>query len=118
METFTVQVFPIANPEEWRAFAKSIDRGDRKDGHRQMLRRLGVKREHVYTQATPGGEIMILIWEGVDQDKVGDLMAGIIEDPQTEHERHLVHHVIPNLHGVDPQAGPPPQIEKVATIET
>jgi hypothetical protein len=118
METFTVQVFPIAKPDEWRAFADSIAKGERADAHRETLRRLGVKREHLYTQATPAGHLMVLVWEGVDQDRVGELMSDMVQNPQSEHERYLGNHVIPNLHGVDPTAGPPPETEKVATIET
>jgi len=116
METFTVQLFPIAKPEEWRAFMDSISTGERAAAHRQTLRRLGVKSEHVFTQATPAGQVMVLIWEGVDQAKVGDLMMEMIEDPQSEHERYLATEVIPNIHGVDPKAGPPPEVKKVATI--
>jgi hypothetical protein len=44
VESFAVQIFPIAKPDEWRGFMESIDTGDRGDAHRQALRRLGVKR--------------------------------------------------------------------------
>jgi len=118
VETFAVQIIPVAKPDEWRAFVESVSTGERATAHRQTLRRLGVKREHVYTQAGPVGQVMVLVWEGVDHEKTGALMAGMIEDPQSEHERHLATHVIPNIHGVDLKAGPPPEVEKVATIET
>jgi len=117
METFTVQVLPIAKPAEWRSFNKSISSGDRANAHRQFLRRLGVKREHVFTQAVPAGEVMVLVWEGVEQDRVGELMRGMVADPQSEHERYLANHVSPNLHGIDVSAGSPPLTVKVATIE-
>jgi len=42
----------------------------------------------------------------------------MLQNPQSEHERYLRDHVIPNVHGIDAAAGPPPPIEKVATIET
>jgi hypothetical protein len=62
-----VQIFPIAKPDDWRAFVESIDTGERGDAHRQALRRLGVKREHVFHQTTPAGDVMVLVWEGVEQ---------------------------------------------------
>ena len=52
METFAVTVFPVAKPDEWRAWMDSVDSGERADAHRQFLRRLGVKREHVRQQAS------------------------------------------------------------------
>jgi hypothetical protein len=118
MEAIAVQVFPIAKPDEWRAFLRDIDTGGRADAHRQMLRRLGVKREHAFSQATPAGDVMVLVWEGVEQDRVAELLGDMVQNPQSEHERYLATHVIPDIHGVDPIAGPPPRMEKVATIET
>jgi hypothetical protein len=41
-----------------------------------------------------------------------------VQNPQSEHERYIATHVIPDLHGADPKAGPPPTVQKVATIET
>jgi hypothetical protein len=93
METFAVSVFPVAKPDEWRAWIDSIASGDRADAHRQMMRRLGIKREHIRHQASP-------------------------QNPQSEHERYIATHVIPDLHGADPTAGPPPMVQSVATIET
>jgi hypothetical protein len=118
METFAVSVFPVAKPDEWRAFIDSISSGERADAHRHMLRRLGVNREHIRYQASPAGDVMVLIWEGVDQDRVAPLLGGVLQNPQSEHERYIATHVIPDLHGVDPSAGPPPLVQKVATIET
>ncbi len=55
MDMFTVQVFPIAQPDEWDAWIKSAESGDRAEPHRQMLCRLGVTKEHVFRQETPMG---------------------------------------------------------------
>ena len=44
METFAIAVFPVAKPDEWRAWIDSIASGDRADAHRQMMRRLGIRR--------------------------------------------------------------------------
>ena len=47
-----------------------------------------------------------------------ELMADLVQNPQSEHERYIATHVIPDIHGADLSAGPPPTVEKVATIET
>jgi hypothetical protein len=111
-------VFPVAKPDEWRAWVDSIASGDRADAHRQMMRRLGIKREHIRHQASPAGDVMVLVWEGVEQDRVPELLADLVQNPQSGHERYIATHVIPDLHGVDPSAGPPPMMREVATIET
>jgi hypothetical protein len=118
METFAVVVAPVAKPEEWRAFCESVTGGQRAEAHRQFLRRLGIRREHIYHQSSPGGDVAVLVWEGVEQERVGPLMADYVQNPQSEHERYIATHVIPELHGVDPTAGPPPQTARVGTIET
>jgi len=118
METFAVTVFPVAKPDQWRAWIDSIAAGDRADAHRQMMRRLGVKRERIRHQPSPAGDVMVLVWEGVEQDRVPELLADLVQNPQSEHERYIATHVIPDLHGVDPSAGPPPVMQQVATIET
>ena len=117
METFAVTVFPVAKPDQWRAWVDSIASGDRADAHRQMMRRLGIKREHIRHQASPAGDAMVLVWEGVEQDRVPELLADLVQNPQSEHERYIATYVIPDLHGVDPSAGPPPVMQEVATIE-
>jgi len=118
MEDFAVSVMPIAKLDEWRSFADEIGSGDRADAHREMLRRLGVKREHIRITPTPNGHVMVLVWEGVDQSRIGDLMGQLLQDPQSDHERYVRDHVVPNLHGIDMSAGPPPAMENVVTIET
>jgi hypothetical protein len=117
-DTFAVQVFPIAKPREWREFCESIQTGERADAHREMLGRLGVSREHIFHEQTPAADMMVLVWEGVDQEQAVEAMAEVIQKPQSEYERYLVSHVIRELHGIDPSAGPPPQVEKIATVET
>jgi hypothetical protein len=103
---------------EWRAWVDSIASGDRADAHRQMMRRLGIKREHIRHQASPAGDVMVLVWEGVEQDRAPELLADLVQNPRSEHERYIATHVIPDIHGADPTAGPPPTVQNVATIET
>src|SRR5215467_13013276 len=117
VETFAVTVFAVAKPGEWWAWVDSIASGDRADAHRQMMRRLGIKREHIRHQASPAGDVMVLVWEGVEQDRASPLLTDLVQSPQSEHERYIATHVIPDLHGVDPSAGPPPVMQEVATID-
>jgi hypothetical protein len=117
-DTFAVQVFPIAKPREWREFCESIETGERSGAHREMLGRLGVSREHIFHQKAPAADVMVLVWEGVDQEQAAEGMGELIQKPQSEHERYLVSHVVRELHGIDPTAAAPPQIEKIATVET
>jgi hypothetical protein len=117
-DTFAVQVFPIAKPREWREFCESIETGERSGAHREMLERLGVTREHIFHQKAPAADVMVLVWEGIDQEQAAEGMGELIQKPQSEHERYLVSHVVRELHGIDPTAAPPSQIEKIATVET
>ena len=117
MDRFAVSVFPIAKLDDWRSEMESFTAGERAEAHRAFLRGLGVTREHAFHQASPAGDLLVLVHEGVSQDEIGGKMADFIQNPQSEHERHLATYVIPELHGVDPTAGPPPEMEKVATIE-
>jgi hypothetical protein len=83
-----------------------------------MRRRLGIRREYIRYQASPAGDVMVLVWEGVEQDRVAGLLGGLVQNPQSEHEQYIATSVIPDLHGVDPSAGPPPVMAKVATIDS
>ncbi len=118
MESFAVFVFPIAKVDEWREFVESSSSGERSAAHREFLKRLGVKREHVHHQASPAGDVMVLVWEGVEQDAAEAGMGDATQNPQSDHERYIATHVVPEIHGVDLTAGPPPELKRVATIET
>jgi hypothetical protein len=113
-----VEVFPIIDVPGWDQFAQEVTTGERAEAHAALLRRMGATREHIFKQSTPDGAMMILVWEGVEQEHADQHLADMVQYPQTDHERYLVSHVIPNLHGVQPTHGPPPQIEKVGTVET
>ena len=113
-----VAVLPIADVTGWRQFAEKISTGERHEAQKEMLRRLGVTHEHVFQQTTPAGDVMILVWEGLEQEDLPAAWGELVQSPQSEHERYIASHVVPNLHGVDPTGEPPPPIEKVATIDT
>lgn len=61
---------------------------------------------------------MVLVWEGIDQDPADAAMGDATQNPQSEHERYIATYVVPELHGVDLTAGPPPELRRVATVET
>ena len=44
-----VSVAPIADVVGWRQFSEEISTGARHDAHVEMLRQLGVTREHVFS---------------------------------------------------------------------
>jgi hypothetical protein len=114
----SVSVAPITDVSGWRQFAEEISTGERREAHVEMLRRQGITREHVFRQPTPNGDLMVLVWEGVDQEEAAAVFGKMLEDPQSDHERYVVSHVAPNFHGIDPTAEPPPPVEHVSTIDT
>jgi len=118
MDSFAIAMLPIARPAEWRSFCKSVSTGPRAQEHREFLNRMGVEREHVFHQTSRSGDMAVLVWEGMNQKRAPRALEQLLRKPRSEYERYLVGYVLPSLHGVDSTAGPPPEIEKVATIET
>jgi hypothetical protein len=117
MDRFAVAAIPVVNVDEWLTFCREAAEGDRADAHRQFLRRGGVTREHILLQRTPAGDLMLLVWEGVDPQQQVDHMASLLADPQSEHERYLRDRVLPELHGFDPTQPAPQAPQRIATIE-
>ena len=115
--SFAVGLLPVAKLEEWREFCASVADGDRAETHRDYLRSHGVTREHILHQATPMGDVAILIWEGMDQRGMEEVLGGIMTNPSTDYEKFLVTTVLGELHGVPQGAPPPPPLEVIATIE-
>ncbi len=113
-----VVVAPITDVSGWRQFAEETATGERREAHVEMLRRQGVTREHVFRQPTPNGDVMVIVWEGVDQEEAAAALGKMLEDPQSDHERYIVSHVAPNFHGIDLTAEPPSPAEHVSTIDT
>ena len=71
--------------------------------------------EHIFLQATPMGDLMVLVWEGVDGASATSHLGSVVENPQSDHERYLRDHVIPKLHGID-VSQPSAPAERIATI--
>jgi hypothetical protein len=118
MTQMAVAVMPIADVGAWQAFADEITTGARGDAHRAFLRRGGVRTETFFHQQTPMGDLMVLVWEGVDPDQLGAHFASMLADPASEHERYLRDQVIPKVHGIDLDAPQPPPARKVGEITT
>jgi hypothetical protein len=116
-DALAVQVFPIAQPTEWREFCESVATGERAEAHRAMLSRLGISCERIFHQKAGDTDIAVIVWEGIDQEHAAKKMGELVASPQSDHERYLLSHVIRELHGVDPMAGPPPVTTEIATID-
>lgn len=116
MDKFAIAVMPLADVGAWQEFATEISTGARADAHRETLRRLGVTAEHAFHQQTPMGDLMVLVWESVDPDELGQGFGSLLQDPASDHERYMRDHVIPKLHGVDTTQPPPPPAQRVMTI--
>jgi hypothetical protein len=118
MTQMAIAVMPVADVGAWREFMTEISTGDRSDAHRAFLRRGGVSTETVFHQQTPMGDLMVLVWDGVDPDQMASHFGGMLENPSSDHERYLRDYVIPKVHGIDTTAPPPPPAEQVAVITT
>ena len=116
MTKIGVSVMPIGYMHTWQEFADEISTGARAEGHREFLRRGGVTRETVFHQQSPMGDLMVLVWEGVDSEQMAAHFGSMAQDPQSEHERYLRDVVIPKVHGVDLTQPPPPPPRQVAQI--
>jgi hypothetical protein len=116
MEKFAISVLPVADVDGWKQFLDEATTGDRAASHRDFLRRGGITGEHVFHQQTPMGDLMVLVWEGIDQAGAASHMGGLMESPQSDHERYLRDHLIPEVHGVDLTQSPPPPAEHMTSI--
>ena len=118
MEKFAVAVMPIADMGGWKQFLEEATSGARGDAQRELLRRGGVTAEYVFHQPTPMGDLMVLVWEGVDQDQMSQLFADMLQNPTTDHERYVRDVVIPKVHGVDLTQPPAPPAQLMGSHRT
>lgn len=116
MEKVAVAVMPIADLGAWQEFMKEITTGARTEAHRAFLHRGGVQTEHVSHQQTPMGDLVVLVWEGIDPEQLGSHMAELMQNPASDHERYVRDHVAVKIHGVDLAHGAPPPAQRVASI--
>ncbi len=111
-----VAVMPIADAEAWQTFTDEISTGSRSDAHRTFLRRGGVRAETIFLQQTPMGNLMVLVWDGVDPDQMAAHFASMLGDPTSDHERYLRDYVIPKVHGIDTTQPPPPPARQITEM--
>jgi hypothetical protein len=116
MTKMAVAVMPIADVGAWQEFADEVTTGARADAHRAFLRRGGVQKETLFHQPTPMGDLMVLIWDGVDSDQLAAHLGSALQNPTSDHERYLVEYVIPKVHGIDTELPPPSPARLVAEI--
>ena len=81
MDVFAVAVIPVVKVDEWLKFCGETADGERAEAHRDFLKRGGVTREHVFRQRTPSGDLMILVWEGVDLQQQAARMVSLLDRP-------------------------------------
>ncbi|SER94348.1 hypothetical protein SAMN05216199_1519 [Pedococcus cremeus] len=118
MEKVAVSVMPITDMGGLKQFTDEISSGSRAEAHREFLRRVGVSAERAYVQPTPMGDLMVLVWEGVDQAEMNERFGDMVQNPQSDHERYLKDVVIPKIHGVDLSQPPPPPTQQFTTVTT
>ena len=116
MTQMAVAVMPIADVGAWQSFIDEIATGARSDAHRAFLRSGGVRTESAFHQQTPMGDLMVLVWEGVDPEQMAATFGSMLQNPTTEHERYLRDYVIPKLHGIDTAQPTPPPARRVTEI--
>jgi hypothetical protein len=119
MTQIAATVMPIADVETWQAFVDEVSTGGaRSDAHRAFLRRGGVSKETLFLQQTPMGDLMVMVWDGVDNDQMAAHFGSLMQNPASDHERYLRDYVIPKVHGIDTKQPPPPPARQVAGITT
>jgi hypothetical protein len=118
MTQMAVAVVPITDVGAFQKFADEVSTGARSDAHRAFLRRGGVRSETIFHQQTPMGDLMVLVWDGVDPDQMAAHFSSMLQNPTSDHERYLRDDVIPKVHGVDTTQPPPPPAQRVAEITT
>jgi hypothetical protein len=118
MSEIAVSVMPVADVDAWKGFLEEVSTGARGDAHRAFLRRGGVHKETIFHQQTPMGDLMVLVWDGVDPDQMAAHFASMLQNPTSDHERYLRDYVIPKVHGIDTTQPPPPPARELAAITT
>lgn len=90
--------------------------GPQKEGEEDFLRRNGTRREAIWLQSTPQGDIAVVYWEGEEAQRFQDAQSDLIasDDPFGR----FVGENFADIFGVDPSAGLPPLPEKVRDYHT
>ncbi len=101
---FVVPILPDKTDTD-RSAMESCRHGDRKTAHESSRERLGISREAVWIQETPGGDVAIVYLEARDLEAAFKGM-GTSEEPFDRWFREYVR----DVHGVALEEGfPPPE---------
>ena len=103
---FALPLLP-GTTETDRSVMRSCWQGERKASHRAARERLGVRRESVWIQDTPGGDVVVVYMEADDVQAAIEGMASSEEPFDRFFRNHLR-----DVHGLDLANGftPPEQV--------
>jgi hypothetical protein len=101
---FAAPLLPGKTEADREALA-SVASGERRADHEASRRRAGIKRESVWLQSTPAGDIAVVFLEADDLQAAFGALASSAE-PFDQWFREHIH----DVHGIDLTAGfPPPE---------
>ena len=101
---FIAPLFP-GKTETDRIAMTSCWRGERKEAYGASRQRLGITREAIFIQPTPGGDVAVVYWEADDVEAALKGMA-TSQDPFDAWFRDHVR----DVHGINVEDGfPPPE---------
>lgn len=114
MNSFAIAV-PIqpGKTQALRDFVADID-GPRRAEEEAFHREFGTKREAMWLQSTPQGDLVVIYWEGEDAESYNDAFFKLVasDDPFGAWLRDR----FADIYGLDASAGPPPLPEQVRDL--
>lgn len=116
MDSFALAV-PL-KPGKTQAFRDYVAEleGPQKDGEEAFHRQNGTRREAMWLQSIPQGDLAAIYWEGQDAQRFQTALSNLIasDDPFGK----FVGENLADIFVVDPSAGRPPLPEKVRDYRT
>lgn len=116
MDSFAIAV-PLkpGKAQAFRDYVAELE-GPQKAGEEDFHRRFGTRREAIWLQSTPQGDVAVVYWEGEDAQRFQDALEELVgsDDPFGR----FVGGNFADIFGIDPSAGLPPLPEKVRDYRT